>query len=54
VDGLAMSLDYVLLGQLFKPEDGYDKLDVYVYYLMTLLSPVGVGRWYLQRGNEER
>lgn len=41
----AVVLDYLLLVQLFKPVDGYYKLDVYFYYLTTLLLPVLVG-WY--------
>lgn len=46
---IAVILDYLLLVQLFKPTDGYYKLDVYLYYLITLLLPIGVG--YLKRKN---
>lgn len=45
---LAVVLDYFLLVQLFKPADGYYKLDVYLYYSLTFLIPLGVG-WWLNR-----
>jgi hypothetical protein len=41
--GLAVLLDYFLLVQVFKPTDGYYKLDVYLYYLLTFVLPVLVG-----------
>lgn len=37
---IAIVLDYFLLVQLLKPADGYYKLDVYLYYLLTLALPV--------------
>jgi hypothetical protein len=40
---LAIVLDYFLLVRLFKPADGYYKLDVYIYYGLTFLIPLGVG-----------
>ncbi len=40
---IAVVFDYLFLVQLFKPEDGYYKLDVYLYYLLTLLLPLLVG-----------
>ncbi len=40
---IAIVLDYFLLVQLFKPTDGYYKLDVYLYYAITLLLPILVG-----------
>lgn len=36
----AIICDYFLLVKLFKPADGYYKLDVYIYYLMTLVLPI--------------
>lgn len=42
---IAIVLDYFLLVQLLKPADGYYKLDVYLYYLLTLLLPVIVYRF---------
>lgn len=40
---LAIILDYFLLVQLFKPADGYYKLDVYMYYILTFTLPLIVG-----------
>lgn len=40
---LAVVLDYFLLVRIFKPADGYYKLDVYIYYTLTFLLPVMVG-----------
>ncbi len=40
---LAIFLDYFLLVQVFKPADGYYKLDVYLYYAFTFMLPVIVG-----------
>lgn len=40
---LAIILDYFLLVKLFKPADGYYKLDVYLYYLLTFLMPLFIG-----------
>lgn len=42
---LAVVLDYFFLVQLFKPADGYYKIDVYLYYTLTFLIPLGVGWW---------
>ncbi|MFC1750321.1 hypothetical protein ACFL2V_16090 [Pseudomonadota bacterium] len=40
---LAIVLDYVFIIMLLKPEDGYYKPDVYLYYALTLLLPLFVG-----------
>lgn len=40
---LAVILDYFLIVKAFKPEDGYYKLDVYLYYMLTFILPVIVG-----------
>lgn len=40
---MAVVFDYLFLVKLFKPEDGYYKLDVYVYYLLTFVIPIAVG-----------
>jgi hypothetical protein len=45
---IAIVLDYFLLVQLFKPADGYYKLDVYLYYAITLVLPIIVGWWKLR------
>ena len=40
---LAIVLDYFLLVKVFKPADGYYKLDVYLYYVLTFIMPLIVG-----------
>lgn len=40
---IAIICDYFFLVKLFKPADGYYKLDVYVYYALTFFLPVFVG-----------
>ncbi len=40
---VAMVCDYLFLVQLFHPADGYYKLDVYMYYVVTFLLPILVG-----------
>lgn len=40
---VAVALDYFLLVQVFKPADGYYKLDVYLYYALTFVIPLVVG-----------
>ena len=42
---LAIILDYLFLVMVFKPVDGYYKLDVYLYYVLTFVLPIVVG-WY--------
>lgn len=40
---MAIILDYLLLVKLLNPVDGYYKLDVYLYYILTLILPIIVG-----------
>lgn len=40
---LAVIFDYLFLVLVFKPNDGYYKLDVYLYYLLTFLMPIAIG-----------
>lgn len=40
---IAIAFDYFFLVKLFKPEDGYYKLDVYVYYALTFILPLIAG-----------
>lgn len=40
---IAVIFDYLFLVKAFKPEDGYYKLDVYVYYSVTFILPLLVG-----------
>lgn len=42
---IAVLLDYVFIVKAFHPADGYYRLDVYVYYLLTFLLPIAVGWW---------
>lgn len=41
---IAIIFDYVFLVRLLKPADGYYKLDVYLYYLLTFVMPVIIGK----------
>lgn len=40
---MAIVLDYCFIVLMLHPPDGYYKLDVYVYYLLTFLLPAGIG-----------
>lgn len=40
---LAVVFDYFFLVKVFKPADGYYKLDVYLYYVLTFILPLIVG-----------
>ncbi len=40
---IAIIFDYFFLVKTFNPADGYYKLDVYLYYVLTLLLPLIVG-----------
>jgi hypothetical protein len=42
---IAIVFDYFFLVKMFKPIDGYYKLDVYLYYILTFALPIAVG-WY--------
>lgn len=42
---IAIIFDYFFIVKIFKPTDGYYKLDVYLYYALTFLLPLIV-RWY--------
>lgn len=37
---LAIVLDYFFLVKIFKPADGYYKIDVYLYYVLTFTLPL--------------
>lgn len=37
---VAIVFDYIFLVRLLKPADGYYKLDVYFYYLITFMLPL--------------
>jgi len=40
---IAVIFDYFFLVKVFKPADGYYKLDVYLYYILTFVLPLIVG-----------
>ena len=40
---IAIIFDYFFLVKVFQPADGYYKLDVYLYYLLTFILPLLVG-----------
>ncbi len=42
---ITVVLDYFLLIKIFKPEDGYYKPDVYLYYSLTFILPLVIGLW---------
>ncbi len=42
---IAIVLDYLFIVKTFSPADGYYKLDVYLYYAITFISPLVVAWW---------
>lgn len=40
---IAVIFDYLFIVKAFNPTDGYYKLDVYLYYALTLIIPVLIG-----------
>lgn len=44
----AILFDYLFLVKLLNPADGYYKLDVYLYYLLTLVLPILI--WKIKKG----
>lgn len=40
---IAVVFDYIFIVKAFNPEDGYYKLDVYLYYFLTFMTPLIVG-----------
>ena len=42
---IAIVFDYFFIVKMFKPTDGYYKLDVYLYYAFTFAIPLMVGWW---------
>lgn len=37
---IAIILDYIFIVKMLKPEDGYYKFDVYLYYSLTFILPL--------------
>jgi hypothetical protein len=40
---MAIGLDHLFIVKLLAPADGYYKLDVYLYYALTLALPIAAG-----------
>lgn len=40
---IAVVFDYLFIVQLLQPDDGYYKLDVYLYYALTFILPLFFG-----------
>ena len=40
---IAIVFDYIFLVKMLKPADGYYKLDVYLYYILTFVLPLVAG-----------
>ena len=40
---IAVVLDYLFIVKTLHPADGYYKLDVYLYYILTFILPIVVG-----------
>lgn len=40
---MAITLDYIFIIKVLKPADGYYKLDVYLYYILTFTIPLIFG-----------
>jgi len=45
---IAIIFDYFFIVKMLKPADGYYKLDVYLYYILTFVLPLIAG-WRLDR-----
>lgn len=41
---IAVVFDYLFIVKMLKPADGYYKLDVYLYYIITFIMPLVLGR----------
>jgi hypothetical protein len=50
---IAVVFDYLFIVKAFSPADGYYKLDVYLYYTLTFVTPLVVGWWRTSRPKEE-
>mgnify|MGYP003401669818 FL=1 len=49
---IAIVFDYFFIVKMFKPTDGYYKLDVYLYYAFTFTIPLMVGWWKKTKSNK--
>ena len=46
---IAVVFDYVFIVKALRPPDGYYKMDVYLYYVLTFTMPLAVARWKTSR-----
>lgn len=51
---IAITCDYFFLVKVFKPADGYYKLDVYIYYFITFTLPLLVGWKKMKQNNTKQ
>jgi len=42
---IAVVFDYIFIVKAFNPEGGYYKPDVYLYYSLTIITPLIIGWW---------
>lgn len=49
---IAIVFDYLFIVKAFNPPDGYYKLDVYLYYVLTFITPLIIGWWKKTKSNE--
>ena len=50
---MAVILDYFFIVKMLNPADGYYKLDVYLYYAHTLITPLVIGWWKKTKSHEK-
>lgn len=50
---IAVVFDYLFIVKMLKPQDGYYKLDVYLYYISTFVLPLFVG-WKKKENTNKR
>ena len=50
---IAVILDYFFIVKMLNPADGYYKLDVYLYYALTLITPLVIGWWIKTKSHEK-
>ncbi len=50
---MAVALDYLFVIKLLAPADGYYKLDVYLYYVLTFCLPFATSWWKARRPASE-
>jgi hypothetical protein len=46
---IALVCDYIFIVKAISPPDGYYKTDVFVYYTLTVVTPLAVGWWKASR-----